>query len=388
MKRKSKEQSVLEKKRGKIEHTTPAEESTVNAAAATPTKSFFQATINLMWINRISNPEQLYIYPSKNENDLYENFLNHIFKWAAVSKGSIVNVWYDSALISAIAVDNTSRLIEAYMHECPEVAPIVLRDIRTITKVIQHQDIFTEKIPVFFRVDLLRLIIALHILANYETNCFVYADLDMEPLSQEQIFDEKTWQNLQAYGIVMAVNPCGLGPNSFENGFQIISNHNLHLLEAIDWAIIEVNIHRAQRALVGKLFIPYERHCPMHHLVEVIYKSYYAMWDYFCFLEGWGKLYHRGSYTGYDYDKVYDKETDGLKPFGISVIPQPVPSHLAFARNGSTPVPFIPVKKVAIPETNISEYYLKEPLFDHSSKNYIAYAVKERPSQYSDADDL
>jgi hypothetical protein len=216
----------------------------------------------------------------------------------------------------------------------------------------------------------------------------------MQPLSQEQLFDEETRQNLQKYGIVMAVNPCGLSPNSFENGFQIISNHNSHLLEAMDWAIVELNIQRANRALSGKFFKAYAGlyRPPMHHLVEAVFESYRPMWEYFCFLERWGKCWTIPDYADPFREKAYDKHTDGLRPFGVSVITQPMSFNLKFNFDRGVIYPLerisIPVKKVPLPKTNISEYYGKEPLFDSSSPNYTPYAVDEYPASFEAAENL
>jgi len=344
-----------------------------------PVKTSCKYSVNLMWINSVLNTNQLYIHPSENETDLHKNFLNYIFKWAAVSKGSTINLWYDGLLTPATAVANTCRLI--YEKKITGLAPILLRDIRQIPKVAQNPDIFGENVPVYFRSDILRPIIALYLLNNRETHCCVYFDLVVEPLSQEQIFDVETCQNLHQYGIVMAHNNEVLSQHSYENYCQIISDDNMNLLKAVDWALIEVNIARCKRALQGKLFKAYDglRCPPMYHIVEAVYKSYEKMWEYFCSLEGLG--------TFRNDSKIYNKEVDGLKPFGISLLTEPLSFYTGISWTNWLPI-FMPVKNVDRPSPTISEYYAKEPLFNPSSKNYTAYATDHYPNSISEAEDL
>ncbi|MCF7899118.1 hypothetical protein K9L05_00525 [Candidatus Babeliales bacterium] len=274
-----------------------------------------QYSINLMWVNSRLNPEQKYIFPNT------EFYLNCIFKWAQANSGSIVNLWFDSAMTPIHAIENTAMAIEDYKSFHPEVAIIRLRDVRTLPKVQEFSEVFSNQIPVYFRVDLLRLIIALHMLQTNEIDYFVYADLDMRPINKEQIFDQVTIQNLLQYGIVMAQFKAFHG---FENGFQIISK-NQNLLQAIDFAMIKLNIMRARKALKDGYFPNINNRRdpkPMHPIEQIIYDSYPNMFKYFYFLEGYGQL--KKSALSLEDGKLrtnfisYDKNIHRLKPFGIN----------------------------------------------------------------------
>jgi len=208
-------------------------------------------TINLMWINRKLNENQQYIYPASNENELSKLFLRHIFKWALVNKNSTVHLWFDSMLTPAAAVKNTHLLIKNYLQAHPDVAPIILRDVRELPYVMANPEVFSDKTPIFFRVDLLRVIAQVHDITTGVTPYFVYSDLDIDPLSREEIFDEETLHKLQTFGIVMAYHPIWQG---FENSFSIVSNHNAQLLEAMTYTLIDLNIQRAYNALHGKFY--------------------------------------------------------------------------------------------------------------------------------------
>jgi len=359
-------------------------------------------SINLMWINREKNLNQPYIHSSKDEESLNKNFLDHIFKWAVANKGSVVNVWFDGALIAAEAIANTQQSIEKRKKSFAQdtMAQICLRDVRTIPKVTENSDVFSEKIPVYFRVDLLRVIIALHELANDKNpTSWVYGDLDMEPLSAEELFDSETLQNLKQYGIVMAAN----AKDYFENGFQIISNENEHLLEAISLVLIDVNIQRACNALSGKFFDS-RYYLPMQALQEIVYRSYDVMFKYFSSLEGHEKLQVLRKSNPVVYDD-YDKGRDGLKPFGLRHMHN-FDVQTKFLTNNSLRFPAkeyvilrfipnsknlfwafwqkifgqrprkIPTKQVALPGSRIIGY--RDPLFDSSHPDYVAASKEDQ----------
>ena len=317
-------------------------------------------SINLMWINRRLDIHQRYIYPSENEEGLRKNFLDPIFKWAQANPDSIVNLWFNRDLTTNEAIENTLMLIKDNAIKYPKMAPIVLRNVGIIPKVIVNPEVFSDvysyEIPVYFRADLLRPIIALYMLSNHETDYFVYCDLDMEPLSQEELFDDETLQNLQTYGIVMARE--GLG---FENGFQIISNHNQNLLKAIEWVLVVLNIKRAYNALQGKFYDCNGRQPegPMKPLQQIIYDTYTDMFQYFYHLEGYGKLEILEYTLGKDDEIIrtdyrdYDAEKDGLEPFGLKQIKRDL-KFVSDNKKFRTGFPmWFPTKEVVLPRSRL-----------------------------------
>lgn len=226
-------------------------ENNSDIANANTASAHYDYTINLMWINRKLNETQQYIYPASNEKELSKKFLNYIFKWASVNQSSIVYLWFDSALTPPTAIKNTEKLITEYIKKHQEIAPIILRDVRKLPYVKTNPEVFSDKIPIFFRVDLLRVIAQVHDISVGITPYFVYSDIDINPLAQEEIFDKETTQKLQTFGIVMMYHPIWQG---FENGFSIVSNNNAHLLKAMTYTLIDLNIQRAYNALQDKFY--------------------------------------------------------------------------------------------------------------------------------------
>lgn len=288
--------------------------------AGKSTDLFDEYTVNLMWINKTRDENQPFIHRATNPEELQKNFLDPIFTWAKLhAKGKTIDVWFDSTLTPAIAVKNTQLLIDQYQRAHPKAATIRLRDIRSLPQVIKEPEVFSDKTPVYFRADLVRLVAAYNAITTKETQNFVYADLDMVPQCHKELFDQETRENLQKYGIVMARD----GHLGFENGFFIISNYNNNLLHALNWAIIQVNIQRAHNALRGNfLEVNGRRHVggPMIPLEQIIYDSFPSMLKYFYSLENYGMAtvdeYETSSQSFRQ--TPYNKEVHGLKPFGLN----------------------------------------------------------------------
>jgi len=214
-------------------------------------------SINLMWINRKLDLNQKYIYPAQDEKKLNDKFLKYVYMWAYANKDSVVYIWFDSYLNTASAIENTRKFIDDYSSS--EMAPIVFRDIRDLSEVKKHPKVFSDKTPIFYRVDLLRVIAQIHDVSKRITSNFVYSDFDIDPLSKEEIFDKNTVNYLKKFGTVMSYDPLWLG---YENGFSIVSN-NKKLLEAMQYIMVDLNIQRGYKSLQGKFY-------KQNHILEII----------------------------------------------------------------------------------------------------------------------
>lgn len=261
-------------------------------------------TINLMWINKKPDINQNFIYPAKDETELKQNFINKILKWAQKNQESKIVLWFDSQMISKNAIDNTRTIIDQeFAKYRNKIAKVELRDIRDLSYVKKYPEVFSADIPLYFRVDLLRVIAAYCSILADKNLCFVYSDIDIEPLSKRQLFDRATLNNLSQYGIVMA-NQYNL--YGFENSFQI-TTYNENLFKAIKSILIKLNILRAYNFLKAPKDDRWKLRCSFFQ--EVVYKSYYLMFVYFYSLKGLGVLKLDGA------DHNYDKNSDGLEPF-------------------------------------------------------------------------
>ena len=296
-----------------------------------------------MWINSKYNSRQKYITPDVNL------LISKIKDWHAGNPECNINVWYDSKMLSQNAITNTREILDGQITS-------LLLDIRDIPDVKDNEKIFSEKIPVYFRADLSRVIAANYYLRETGTKYFVYADLDVEPMDKNKLFDTDTMEILDKTGIVLAQHDI----TQFENSFQIISN-NPHTLLALQHIIINLNILRAKNALRGNFKqIDDLLSSPIKCLTESVFYSYYPMLKYLYHLRGYGKLcvvsnledMKNGIHM--DEDDSYSYETHGLEYFCPTYFAKgtTTTNRLFYSRKE----PFVfPVKQVVMP--NVKGYY-------------------------------
>ena len=237
-------------------------------------------SLNFMWINKtLKYQEYLFgdgLTPMAQKCDFQNRFIKPIIKWAQKNPNTAINIWYDSTMTYFKTLKASQ---EIFFEEAPQVIhpSIYFRDVRELNLVRENPEIFKETIPVYFRVDLLRGIIADQILKNREVRYFVYGDLDMKSIKRQQLFDERTTKYLTDFGFVMAkVQTISPG---FENGFQILNGNHSEFLHFHRKIIVDLNIELAQKN-------------PLKIEEQQIFHCYPAMFT--CLLEylgGYGQLH-------------------------------------------------------------------------------------------------
>lgn len=186
-------------------------------------------SINLLWLNSGRNPRQQYIHPASTPEELDNKLLLPAIKWAEANPEAEVNIWYDSSLYQGRnAVRNTEgRLSElAGIRRCNNVN---FKDIRSIGFVNDNRRIFESDMPLYFRIDFLKMIISLHKLKEEGKDASVYSDLEVGDLrsggnrmDKAELFDADTMRKLRDYGVV--VNESGY---AIENQFvQMVNDDN------------------------------------------------------------------------------------------------------------------------------------------------------------------
>ncbi len=161
-------------------------------------------SVNLLWINKHKNLDQQYIHPAETEEDLVTKFLTPAVKWANANPEGKINIWYDSWLYEDITVENTkAKLAEQGFDN------ISLQDIRSINFVNENSAIFAADMPLYFRIDFLKMIICLHELTSESMDGVAFSDLevgDLRPdggrMSKAELFDEDTMSKLEEFGVV------------------------------------------------------------------------------------------------------------------------------------------------------------------------------------------
>jgi hypothetical protein len=232
--------------------------------------------INLMWINK-DKCDFLFCDEEKTKN-----VINIALRWAEKNPEAKIIIWYDSEFINSpeTAVKNSSKLIK----DKTKNEQIVFKNIRELDLVKKHESVFSNELPVYFRADLLREIIIFEVLNNNKTNCFVYTDIDIKPMTKKQLFDDETVYHLKKYGFILARTAKG----NVENGFQMIVKNDI-AIKAIKDILIDfpitlaesyLNPSEEQLNLKSKHNNIYEKKLP-----ELIFYTFRQMFKYFYFLK-------------------------------------------------------------------------------------------------------
>jgi hypothetical protein len=90
----------------------------------------------------------------------------------------------------------------------------------------------------FFKIDLFKLCIAFYSLEKNKDEYFVFTDIDIKPMSYEELFDEKSIKYLNFYNFVF---PDATTRGGYENSFMLMT-YNFNLVKSLD-KIIQYNLN-------------------------------------------------------------------------------------------------------------------------------------------------
>jgi hypothetical protein len=144
-------------------------------------------SISLMWINSgqsnflvnffsnnfFSNAFKQYIC-----DDVTKKLFEPALSWAETNREAQIIIWYDGAHVSKQAVINTQCKLDVFLKH-HNVNNIILQDVRTINMVANNPDVFSSQIPIYFRVDLLKLMIILHRIEKGD-DFTIFTDLEVK----------------------------------------------------------------------------------------------------------------------------------------------------------------------------------------------------------------
>ncbi len=183
--------------------------------------------INMLWLNKTLNNNQKYICPCNSENELKEKYLLKAAKWKIANPDSQVNFWYDSNFSSKAAVLAT----QAVLDSDPNLAHVKLRDIQDIGIVKNNPDAFSNMVPIYARVDLLKLILCVNSIENENNQSAIFSDLDIgksaedkDQLNKNELFNSKIMEILSKCGFL-------LGKDCSKNGTQKVENQFIQILD-------------------------------------------------------------------------------------------------------------------------------------------------------------
>lgn len=212
-------------------------------------------SINLMWINSTLDEIHPFISNHLSEEDFLKGCLNKAKAWKESNPDAEVNLWYDSHFVTPAALETTKLLLQKKFQE-DKSYKINLRDIREIDMVANNPDVFTDFIPIYFRVDLMKFIICVDGIESEGKEAVIFSDLEVgdsrkiygkstERMTKEELFTDVIMEKLMRIGI-QACEDKGIGSKLENQFFQVINKPDT--INAIK-VFINANLSRVITAL-------------------------------------------------------------------------------------------------------------------------------------------
>lgn len=159
-------------------------------------------SINLLFINKNEAPEsQKFIASGIFENQLHDN----VVKWAKNNPNATINIWYDSKLYKHGQKENTENIIKTKIStekiNC-DLNKICFRDINEIPVVKENETFFAEDMQLYFKIDILKLIINFHSLTHDKKAATIFSDFSDrgKDITEKEMFSDESLEILENFG--------------------------------------------------------------------------------------------------------------------------------------------------------------------------------------------
>ena len=237
-----------------LAHEAQADEPVYRSAphrfeAAVRANDIHRYSINLLWINRTLVDGQRFLSPAQSEEELNERLLRPVLGWAVANPEARVCLWYDSAFATQESVPATLRVLQDQMKRS-RVSNVALRCIRSIGIVAANPDCFSDQLPLYYRVDILKPIILVNAIESEGDDAAIFSDLevgDLRPgrtrMGRAELFSPAVMDGLQTHGLLLN-RVCGRSENQF---LQMVRDDRM--IRAIKDALVNVNLLRAVTGL-------------------------------------------------------------------------------------------------------------------------------------------
>lgn len=192
----------------------------------------------------IKNPKELRAFEEKEQSlkdeelenwkKIKKSFIYRISRWADANPNAEINLWYDSALVTQKAQQKTFEMVRGISQS--RGVNLKLKDVRQLPTLDgETRNSLHPGTQVYYRVDLLKALIADHMISSPKESAkyCVVSDVDVEPMAPQQIFDQRTLDYLSTNGYVFN----GVGLRNFENSFFIF-NKEKEDLQRIHYKVI------------------------------------------------------------------------------------------------------------------------------------------------------
>lgn len=264
----------------------------------------FRYGINLLWCNRALNSTQPFLKEDSEEKE--RAILATSIEWAKINPDATITFWYDGHFTTNEAVQNTERLLLKMKTEA-NIPRVIIRDIHEISLVKNNPDIFSDQIPLYFRIDLLKFILLVHDAEQERQDYSIFTDVDITPIPKEMIFSLDILKLLNRNRLLMM-----FAGSRKENKWLQVNCHNQTMLNSLKMFINlcmlrEINMMNK----LGKKYLPGTTQAVFAAIDKVLPK----MCHYF---EHGGDLM---MIDDEEQNEAYHLESHGYEPWGLETSP-------------------------------------------------------------------
>ena len=162
-------------------------------------------SINLLWVNYQTMEDPTYIYPTTEESELKTKLLNSIVKWAEKNPDADIILWHDCT--NKDAINRTQTLLNT-VHPSNKIK---LKSIHELEYIKQNDQIINDLVPVYFKVDLLKLLILIQSIEIDGFDATIFSDLEVgdkipnenNRMTKKELFGPEVDRQLENFGFLV-----------------------------------------------------------------------------------------------------------------------------------------------------------------------------------------
>ncbi len=190
--------------------------------------------LNFLWLS-ISPIDEKQPLTGSDKARFETHMVAPLMDWQKKQTRAPISYWYDGDMVKDASIQLTKRLLA---ERGIDTAYLQFRNIRDIAVVKANAELFTPKIPIYFRVDLAKAAIGDHVLKIHKVPYVANIDTDVAAITKEQLFDQRTLKALASHGYIF-----GAAFTQEENSFILLHNSStfdvaeIHKREVLDASI-------------------------------------------------------------------------------------------------------------------------------------------------------
>lgn len=193
-----------------------------------------QYSLNFLWLSaEIVDKRDLLTGSDKAQFE--RNLITPLLDWQKKIPQTMINYWYDGTMVKNESIQHSKDYLQ---YSGINTNFVRFRNIRDIKTIQNNAELFTTNIPIYFKIDLTKAVIADSILTIDKIPYVATIDNDVAAITKEQLFDQRTLDATIKYGYIF-----GTAFTQEENSFILLHNSlsfdiaAIHKKEVLDASI-------------------------------------------------------------------------------------------------------------------------------------------------------